>query len=82
MEPFRVRRFFPTELEIFRHGATGQETVKEKKFFKVRELSGNFILGQEKLAFEEKSGKIEIVRLIYSAKGAIVSSKPRFLTNF
>ena len=25
--------------------ATGQEMVREKKFFKVREMSGNFILG-------------------------------------
>ena len=31
--------------------ATGQEMVREKKFFKVREMSGNFILGQAKLAF-------------------------------
>ena len=31
--------------------ATGQEMVREKKFFKVREMSGNFILGQGKLAF-------------------------------
>ena len=31
-------------------GATGQEMVKEKKFFKVREMSGNFILGLGKLA--------------------------------
>ena len=44
--------------------ATGQEMVREKKFFKVREMSGNFILGQGKLSFEEKSGKIEILRLI------------------
>ena len=31
--------------------ATGQEMVREKKFFKVREMSGNFIMGQGKLAF-------------------------------
>ena len=31
--------------------ATGQEMVREKKIFKVREMSGNFILGQGKLAF-------------------------------
>ena len=32
--------------------ATGQEMVTEKnKFFKVREMSGNFFLGQGKLAF-------------------------------
>ena len=31
--------------------ATGQEMVREKKFFKVREMLGNFILGQGKLAF-------------------------------
>ena len=31
--------------------ATGQEMVREKKFFKVREVSGNFMAGQGKLAF-------------------------------
>jgi len=31
--------------------ATGQEMVWEKKFFKVREKSGNLILSQEKLTF-------------------------------
>ena len=31
--------------------ATGQEMVREKKFFKVREMSGNFILHHGKLAF-------------------------------
>ena len=31
--------------------ATGQEMVREKKFVKVREMSGNFILGQGKLTF-------------------------------
>ena len=31
--------------------ATGQEIVREKKFFKFREMSENFILGQGKLAF-------------------------------
>ena len=61
--------------------ATGQEIVREK-FFKIREMSRNFILGQGKLAFEEKSGKIKIVGLIYSARRATVSTKPRFLMNF
>ena len=31
--------------------ATDQEMVRDKKFFKVREMSGNFILGEGKLAF-------------------------------
>ena len=38
-------------------GAIGQEMVREKKFFKVRETSENW-------HFEEKSGKIGIARLI------------------
>ena len=35
--------------------ATGQEMVRGKKFFKVREMSGNFILGQGKLEILKKS---------------------------
>jgi len=31
--------------------ATGQEMFREKKFFKVREKSGNFILSPGKLTF-------------------------------
>jgi len=31
--------------------ATGQEMVREKKFFRVREKSGNIILSQGKLTF-------------------------------
>jgi len=49
-DPYRVR--FP---------GLPQEVIREKKFFKVREKSGNFILSQGKLTFVEKSGKIEII---------------------
>ena len=31
--------------------AKGQEMAREKKLFKVREMSGNFILGQGKFVF-------------------------------
>ena len=34
--------------------ATGQEIVREKKFFKVREKSGNFTLSQEKFTSLKK----------------------------
>ena len=56
--------------------ATGQEMVKEEKFVTVREISGNFILGQGNWHFEEKSGKIEIVTLI-----AIKGQKKHFGSN-
>ena len=43
--------------------AKGQEVVREKKFFKVREMSKKFYYGSGKTGnFEEKSGKIKIVR--------------------
>ena len=35
--------------------------LRGNKFFKGREKSGNFILFEGKLTFEEKSGKIEII---------------------
>ena len=41
--------------------ATGQEMVRGKKFSKVREKSGNFILSQRKLTF---LGKLEEIKII------------------
>ena len=49
--------------------ATGQEMVRGKKFFKVREMSGNFILGQGKLAFWRK------VREKWNCKTDLIPSK-------
>ena len=48
------------------HGCHSSENGPEKKFFKVMEKSGNFMLSQGKNShFEEKSGKIEkLTRLI------------------
>jgi len=40
----------PPKIYIFRV-ATGQEMVREKKFLKVREKSGNFIWSLGKLTF-------------------------------
>ena len=48
--------------------------VRKKKFFKVREMSGNFILVSENWNFEEKSGagKSQIVTLLH-----VIPSKVR-----
>ena len=39
--------------------STVREKVREKYFFKVRELSGNFEICQGILEFKQKSGKIQ-----------------------
>ena len=49
---------------LMSRAATGQEIVREKTLFMVREKSWNFILSQGKLKhFEEKSGKIGLIIL-------------------
>ena len=62
--------------------ATGQEIAREKNSSRSGKCQGVLFWVRENWPFEEKSGKIEIVRLIYSAKQATVSTKTRFLTNF
>ena len=43
--------------------ATGQEIVREKKFFEVRESQGISLRVRENLSLRKKSGKSEILRV-------------------
>ena len=43
--------------------ATGQEIVREKKFFEVRESQGISLRVRENLSLGKKSGKSEILRV-------------------
>ena len=58
--------------------ATGQEIVRERKIPQGRGNVREFYSASGKIGFfEEKSGKIEIVRLMYSAKRAAISTKTK-----
>ena len=62
--------------------ATGQEIVRGKNSSRSGKYQGILFWVRENWHFEETSGKIDIVRLIYRTKRATVFTKPRFLTNF